>query len=184
MVYDLSRDLYESAKPVQKQGVFQKIEDNFGTRTNHGYLDYWMTSVALLSSTDEDHDVNSAHSGVLPNRPPVFLVCTHADEPFGKKNPFDQAAEVFGSLENKPYTSHLHDFFVVDNTKSGLESECPEVVRLRETIVAIAKELPQMREVIPIKWLKYEKALQLTLGEGHKWIYFEHAKRIASEVFT
>ncbi|XP_068743817.1 uncharacterized protein [Montipora capricornis] len=185
LVYDLSRDPYERAQPVKKQGVFKKTEDKLSTRPNQDYLDYWMTSVASLSSPDEDHAEYSTTSTsvVIPKKlPPVFLVCSHADEPCGGNNPFDLAVEVFGTLETKPYMTQLYDVFVVDNTKAGLESECPEVVRLRESIVAVAKELPQLKEVIPVKWLRYEKALQGTLDEGHRWIYFEHAKRIASEV--
>ncbi|XP_068692367.1 uncharacterized protein [Montipora capricornis] len=185
LVYDLSRDPSERAKPVKKQGVFKKTEDKYSTRTNHDYLDYWMTSVALLSSPGEDHAVHSAStSTVLPKTlPPVFLVCTHADEPYGGEDPNDVAGEVLEKLVGKPYMTHLcDDPILVDNTKAGLESECPGVVRLRDEIVAVAKELPQMKEVIPVKWLGYEKALQKTLDEGHRWIYFEHAKRIASEV--
>ena len=70
----------------------------------------------------------------------------------------------------------------MDNTKSGGRKECPEVQRLRETILAVAKELPQIKEIIPIKWLKYEKALQGVLDEGRKCITIEVAKQIASEV--
>ena len=69
----------------------------------------------------------------------------------------------------------------MDNTKSGLESECPEVVRLRNEVLAIAKELPQMKEAIPIKWLKFEKEIQAASKEGHKWISLETATSIASE---
>ena len=72
--------------------------------------------------------------------------------------------------------------FVVDNTKSGMEMECSEVQRPRESILDFAKELPHTREDIPIKWLKYEKALQGILAEGHKCITLEHAEQIAFEV--
>ena len=90
---------------------------------------------------------------------------------------------MFGSLQSKLYKSFLYDdVFVVDNRKSGLEFECSEVTRLREKLLAVAKELPQMKEVIPIKWLKYEKAIQVAVEEGHKWISLERAKHIASEV--
>ena len=57
--------------------------------------------------------------------------------------------------------------FNVDNNKSGLKTECPEVKRLRESILAVAMELPQTKESIPIKWLKYEEALQVVLDEGY-----------------
>ena len=51
--------------------------------------------------------------------------------------------------------------------------------RLRESIRAVAKELPQMKEFIPLKWLKFEKMLQVFLNNGHKWISIERAKKIA-----
>ena len=120
----------------------------------------------------------------MPDRlPPVLLVCTHADIPYGGGDSATLANEVFGSLQTKPYETHLyHDVFVVDNTKSGNESECLEVQRLREEVLNVAKELPQMKEAIPIKWLRYEKALQVLEEDGHKCIPLEHAKQIASEV--
>ena len=185
LVYDLSRDAEQSAEPVKKQGVFEQIEEKSCSKTNLDYIDYWMSSVFSQSSRIEDHDLYSAStSTVLPKTlPPVFLVCTHSDQPFDGKDPSELAIKLYGSLETKPYSTQLYDVvFVVDNTKSGMETECSEVQRLRESILAVAKELPHTKEDIPIKWLKYENALQVVLDEGHKWITFEHAKRIASEV--
>ena len=185
LVYDLSRDPSESAQPVKKQGVFEQIEEKSCTKTNLDYLDYWMTSVSSQPGQIENHDFcSAATSTVLPKTlPPVFLVCTHSDRPFGGKDPSALAIKVYGSLKTKSYGEQLfHDVFIVDNTKSGKQKECPEVKRLREKILAVAMELPQTRENIPIKWLKYEEALQLVLDDGHKCITIEHAKRIASEV--
>ncbi|XP_044175060.1 uncharacterized protein LOC122958332 isoform X2 [Acropora millepora] len=184
LVYDLSRDPEESGQPVKRHGVYEKIEET-SKKTNLDYLDFWMTTVSSQSSPLEDHDLYSAStSKVLPKRvPPVFLVCTHSDQPFGGKDRFELANKVYGFLETKSYGTQLYDgVFVVDNTKSGVETECPEVQRLRESILDVAKELPHTREVIPIKWLRYEKALQVTLAEGHKCITIEHAEQIASEV--
>ena len=93
------------------------------------------------------------------------------------------AREVFGSLETKPYKNQLYkDVFVVDNTKSGSKSECSEVKRLWEKVVAVAKELPQMKEDYPIKWLRFEKALQTKVKDGKKWISLEDTKQIASKM--
>ena len=185
LVYDLSRDPEESAEAVKKQGVFERIEEKSCAKTNLDYLDYWMTSVSSQSSRIEDHDLYSAStSAVLPKTLPlVFLVCTHSDQPFGGNDPSELAIKVYGSLKTKSYGGQLfHTVFKVDNTKSGKQKECPEVKRLRESILAVAMELPQTKEDIPIMWLKYEKALQAVLDEGHKWITIEHAKQIASEV--
>ena len=144
-----------------------------------------MTSVACLSSQNEARQENpGSKSEVLPERlPPVFLVCTHADKPHGGADPFALAHEIFDSLQKKPYSGQLVEHvYVVDNTKSGSQSECAEVIRLRQDVLAVAKELPQTKEAIPIKWLKYENALQATAKEeGLNWISLETAKQIASQ---
>ncbi len=183
LVHDLSRNPHDNANPLVKQGMFKTIEDNFSLKTNLDYLDFWMTSVASLSSQSGKQPA-SPNSVVTPEKlPPVFLVCTHADDPHGSEDPRALANEIFDFLQNKPYQAHLYeDVFVVDNTKSGGKSECPEVLRLRQEILAVAEELPQMKEAIPIKWLQYEKALQVMKEDGIQWIYLERAKEIASEV--
>ena len=182
LVYDLSRDPYEIAKPVVKQGLYNKILYSYGTKINLDYLNFWMTSVASLAAETEEQFVRLDRIQVKV--PPVFLVCTHADEPNRGADPFALAREVFGSLQTKRFRNHIYeDVFVVDNTKSaGLGAECSEVTRLRKELLAVAKELPQTKEAIPIKWLKYERALQGTVRDGHKWISLLVAKEIASEV--
>ena len=182
LVNDLSQNPSEKAKPVVKQGMYGKLPDSFGLKTNFDYLDFWMSSIASLASKEES-DQEYVKSDVLPEKlPAVFLVCTHADTPYkSQSDPTTLAREVFGSLRNKPYKFHLHDLFVVDNTMSGHGSECPEVRRLRQELLAVSKELPQMKEVIPMKWLKYEKELQAMKECGKKWIGRDTAKTIASE---
>ena len=183
LTYDLSRDPYEIALPLKRQEMFEVIEDRIGTRTNLDYLDYWMTSISSVSSQGKDHEVRTAStSPLLPETlPPVFLVCTHADQPSGGKDSGVLAHEVYGKLQERSYSTHLCGKFEVDNTKSGEKPECPGVSRLRESIRAVAKELPQMKEFIPIKWLKFEKMLQVFLSNGRKWITIEHAKQIAND---
>ena len=70
---------------------------------------------------------------------------------------------------------------MVDNSKSGGESECPEVLLLCQTVCSVAEELPQMKDAIPIRWLQYEKALHVIKEEGYRWISFQRAKQVASE---
>jgi len=111
-------------------------------------------------------------------------VCTHADEPYiSTTNSRDLALEIYGFLGTKSYREHLYkDVFVVDNTKSGSKDECKEVIRLRDEVCAVGKELLQIKEEIPLKWLKYENALQcLTKRTDRKWITLNEAKEIASK---
>ena len=182
LVYDLSRNPHDKANPLVRQGMFKKIEDNFSLKTNLDYLDFWMTSVASLACQSGQQPVSSDSVVIPAALPPVFLVCTHSDEPYGGEDPCTVANGIFHFLQNKPYSVHLFEHvFVVDNTKSGGKSECSEVSRLRQNVLAVAKDLPQMKEAIPIKWLQFEKALQVT-KERHEWITLETAKEIASEV--
>ena len=181
LVNDLSRHLHDKAKSVMKQGMFTKLQDSFRLKTNADYLDFWMSSVASLAIQDESHS-KKTKSDLLPELPPVFLVCTHADKPCDGGDPRELGRMVFGHLQTKPYKTHLHDVFIVDNTKSGHELECPEVLRLRQEIRTVAKELPHMKEAVPIKWLKFEKEMQAKKDEGNKWISLEETKEVAREV--
>ena len=181
LVNDLSRHLHHKAKSVMKQGMFTKSQDSFRFKTNADYLDFWMSSVASFAIQDESNS-RETKSDWLPELPPVFLVCTHADKPFDGRDPRKLGNEVFGHLQTKPYQNHIHDVFIVDNTKSGHELGCPEVLRLRQEIRAVAEELPHMKEAVPIKWLKFEEVMQAKKDEGNSWIFLEEAKETAWEV--
>ena len=182
LAYDLSLDPHAIARPVVKQGLFEELQDNFNQKTNLDYLDFWLASVASLASQDKHNDME-LDSEVLPKKlPAVFLVCTHADQPHNGCDPITLARKIFGALKRKPYGVHLRGVFAVDNTKSGSGSECQNVVRLREKVLAVAKDLPHANEDIPIKWLKYEKALEMLKNNGYKWISLAQAKHVMSKV--
>ena len=178
LVYDLSLNPHDEAKPLVKSGVYKKTLESFSSlKTNLDYLEFWMKSIASLSSQGE-----CLSSELLPEKlPPVFLVCTHADTPYCGRDPKDLTIEIFGLLKNKPFGCHLHDVpFFVDNTRlRNNNSECSQVQLLRKELVSVAKELPLTHDTIPIKWLKFEKALQVAKKSGHKSITLETAKDIA-----
>ena len=84
LVYDLSLNPDDKAKPLVKQGLYEENQESFHLKTNFDYLDLWMTSVASFGDRPEA----ALASDVLPKKlPPVFLVCTHADKPYGRGNP-------------------------------------------------------------------------------------------------
>ena len=182
LVSDLSRDPGERAILPVKTGLFEGKVDIDCNKTNLDYLDFWMSAIYSLVSPDvlssQETTPNASH--VLPRRlPPVFLVCTHADKPSDGSNARDLALEMYGTLLCKRYREHLYkDVFVVDNTKFGGEEECVEVRRLREEVLAVAKEMELTKEEIPVKWLRYENKLR---KKHDKWITHEEAKRIAFE---
>ena len=180
LVYDLSLNPDDEPKPVLKQGVYEESEESYNIKTNFDYLDFWMRSVASLARGQaEGSRLEETPSVKLP---PVFLVCTHADKPYGHGDPEKLARKIFGYLKRKPYGAHLCDVFWIDNTSLSVNnSDCPEVVRLRQEIFAVAKELPFINETIPINWLKFEKALLAKKEVGNKRISLESAKDIAKK---
>ena len=181
LVYNLNLNPNAKAKRLVEQEVSDESQDSFNLKTNLDYLDFWMNSLASLATYPEGKDMD-AESEVLPKRlPMVFLVCTHADKPYEGRDARKLAAQVYRSLKERPYGAHLYGLYCVDNTKSGCESECQEVGRLRKDVLAVAKKLPHIKEVIPVKWLKYEKTLQCWKKGGYNFISLETAKRIANQ---
>ena len=82
--------------------------------------------------------------------------------------------------KEKAVWCHLCDVFWIDNTSLGVKnSDCPEIVRLRQEIIAVAKKLPFIDETIPINWLKFGEALQAKKVMGNKSISLQTAKDIA-----
>ena len=168
---DLSRNPYEEAGTLVRKGLNRNKDDIGCRQTNLHDLDFWLSSVySLFSSNATPQDI-----------PTVFLVCTHADKPYRGTDPRALANDIYRFLRAKTHGEHLlKDVFVVDNTKSGSESECPEVMRLREKLLTVAKCLPHMKETFPLKWLKYENVLQCLRNEKYKYITIEKAREIAS----
>lgn len=179
MAYDLRKDPTEIATPLLKEDVFDRKEDLNCTKTNKDYLRVWLSSVASLGMID----LSSKGSEKLPRRlPPVISVCTHAD--LCGKDAKDRARKIYGTLrsETKPYGEHLYKkYFFVDNTRSGTTDECPEVQRLRKELLAVVTELPQLRQKIPPKWLRFEEALNDKKTKGQPFISLEEARRVARD---
>ena len=178
LVYDLSLNPRKVAEPLVKRGLYKKtLESCSSLKTNLDYLEFWMKSVASLASQGE-----CLSSELLPKKlPPVFLVCTHADKPHCNSDPKELAIKIFGALKKKPFGCHLHNVpFFVDNTRlQNNKPECSQVQLLRKELVSVAKQLPLTHDSIPIKWLKFEKTLQVAKKRGHKCISLEEAKEIA-----
>ena len=180
---DLSRNPYKKADTVVRQGLYKTHEDSCCNKTNLDYLDFWLSSVYSLVDPDAFGQDTCPSEATTARLPPVFFVCTHADEPYrSATDPRGLALDIFGFLRTKPYKSHLfEDVFVVDNTKSGSENECPEVVRLREKLRCVAQSLPQAREAIPLKWLRFEHILRVLRENHYKWMPINEARQIATD---
>ena len=179
---DLSRNPHDKADTLVRKGLYRNKED-ICNKTNLDYLDFWLSSVYSLVGPDTIGQDTSPSDTTTARLPPVFFVCTHADEPYcSTTDPRDLAVDIYGFLRSKPYKSHLFkDVFVVDNTKSGSRNGCPEVTRLREKLLSVAQGLPQLKEAIPLKWLKFENILRLLREDNCKLMAIGEARQIATD---
>lgn len=175
LVYDLNKDPHVTADFIEKEGQFERKEDSNCRKTNEDYLHFWLSSVSALESQTTRHSEPSSF-GKLPL---VILVCTHAD--LAGEAAEEKARKIYGSLQAKPYKEHLFSkYFIVDNTKSGSDDECKNVQKLRNELLALAKELLQ-RQTIPINWLRFEEALKCKLGENVWFVTLAEAREIARD---
>ncbi|XP_067041874.1 uncharacterized protein [Acropora muricata] len=151
--YNLKKDLLATADPCVKQGVHKIRLDNANNETNLDNLLSWLVSVHNIRSADNK---NVAHQGKkLPYlQPPVIIVGTHLDQPFEEVNTMEEPIKK--SFANKEYEQHVTvPFFAVDN-----ETENDEGVKtLRQRIIKILKEEPHMGKEVPLRWFKFEKAV-------------------------
>ena len=172
LIYDMSRDPNEV-----KSSIVSRQGNDYSAQSHFDNLEFWLSSISLLAVE------NNGIENLSTKLPTVFLVCTHADKPFNGGDAKVLAKQLLDSLQNKPFSGHLYtDVFAVDNTKSGSKRECPEIVRLRKEVRAVAEQLLQRKEEIPIKWLKYEQTLQAMREDGCKYLLLDEAKQIACEV--
>ena len=79
---DLSRNPYKKADTLVRQGLFKTQEDSCCNKTNLDYLDFWLSSVYSLVGPDAIGQDTSPSETTTARLPPVFFVCTHADEPY------------------------------------------------------------------------------------------------------
>ena len=73
LVYDLSLDPYGKAGPLEKQGVYKAIPESANLKTNIDYLNFWMTSVASLTCSEEE----CCSSDVLPKKLCTVAICNN-----------------------------------------------------------------------------------------------------------
>ena len=181
----VTHPLYLSTRRIYylTYNLSQDPAETIGEGNNRSYLEDWMFLISSLVPRDEEPGETPA-SDMLPGKsiPPVFLVCTHSDAPYRNVQANELSREISESLQTTLHGQRLFDVFMVNNTRPGSEQECSEITRLKTEIVNIAKKLPEMNELIPIKWLKYEKAIAEKVGEGCKWISLDDSRDIAFDI--
>ena len=146
LVHNLSKDLSAQAEPCARQGTVDIALENPTNQTNLDNLLSWLVSMHCIRPTTDEADNQTGNPLCL--RPPVFIVGTHADEPF--EDIMETEKCIKRSLLGKTYEQHVvRPFFAVDNTGSlsdyGVQS-------LQNKIMEVLKQEPYMGEKVPIRY--------------------------------
>ncbi|XP_067017530.1 uncharacterized protein [Acropora muricata] len=159
LVYNLNKNLLARAEPCVRQGVIESSLDNPNNETNLDNLLSWLVSVHNIRSSAKK---NVAHQRKKPSylQPPVIIVGTNLDQPFEEVNTMEE--RIKKSIVDKKYMKHVTaPFFAVDNKTESDES----VQTLRQRIIEILKEEPYMGEEVPLRWFKFERAVDALVAK-------------------
>ena len=159
LVCNLSKSLYDTAKPCVRQGSLNVDLDNPNAETNLENLLSWLSTVHSVAQmrreTCDDPEGNLPHL-----RPPVIIVGTHADKPF--EDIETMKTEIQNAIAGKDYEQHVvRPIFSIDNTAKLIESKIKKVFRkdesidkiraLRTKIMEVLREEPYIGESIPVR---------------------------------
>ena len=146
LVYNLSKNLVATAEPCVRQGMNDIRLENPNNETNLDNLLSWLVSVHSIRS---DTNKNVPHQGTKLSylRPPVLIVGTNLDQPFGDVETTEK--HIKKSVLGKEYAKHVRaPYFRVDNTTENNEG----VQKLRHKIMEVLKDEPYMPQEVPLRY--------------------------------
>ncbi|XP_074630317.1 uncharacterized protein LOC141889063 isoform X2 [Acropora palmata] len=176
LVYNLNKNLLATAEPCVRQGVNNIKLDNANNETNLDNLLSWLVSVHNIRSAAKE---NVAHQGKKLSylQPPVIIVGTNLDQPFEEVNTMEQ--RIKESLEYKEYERHVTaPFFAVDNKTENDEG----VQKLRQRIIEILKNEPYMGEEVPLRWFKFERAVDALVAKQTYFMDFDQLLSVIRQI--
>lgn len=179
LVYNLSKNVIAEAEPCVRQGIHDIVRKNLNNETNLENLLSWLVSIHSIRATVGEASGNFENQGTrLPYlRPPVFIVGTNADQPFGSTKESEKCIQM--SISGKTYEKHvIRPFFVVDNTKSQSDEG---IQKLQKRIMEVLKQEPYMGEEVPLRYggVKYSaSSLDFGLFQATVVQYRRSTKRI------
>ena len=146
LVYDLSKELKNTAQPYVRQGVLDTPLENPNGETNLDNLLSWLVSVSTMCS--KTPKMNSIKEEDLPYlRPPIFIVGTHADKPF--QDIKEMELQIQREISGKDYECHVvRPFFSVDNTRGSFGDG---VGAFQKRMIEVLKQEPYMGEEVPAR---------------------------------
>ena len=147
LVYNLNKPLEAEAQPSFKRENCEVRLRNPNSETNLDNLMSWLASVSTMCSQqtkagkEEERELEYL-------RPPVFIVGTHADEPY-KSNIKDIESQIQKAISGKSFANHvIRPFFAISN-KSGSDEK--QLVDLKDKIMEVLKQEPYMGEELPLR---------------------------------
>ena len=161
LVYNLSKELKNTAQPCARQGVLDTPLKNPNGETNLENLLSWLVSVSTMcSKTPKMDDIKEKDLPYI--RPPVFIIGTHADKPCQdiKKMELQIQSEISG----KDYGRHvIRPLFSIDNTQG---SSGDGVGALQKKMIEELKREPYMGEEVPLRYVLLLRTPQTEM----KWV--------------
>ena len=168
LVYNLNKNLLATAEPRARQGIIDIPLDNPNDESNLDNLLSWLVSVHCIRS---DTNRNVAHKGAEQSylRPPVIIVGTNSDQPFGDVETTEK--HIKKSILNKEYEGHvIAPFFAVNNTTENDEG----VQNLRHKVMKVLKDEPYMGEELPLRYEGQFYPISLTFACRNQFILESH----------
>ena len=159
LVCNLSKSLHDTAQPCVRQGKHNFTLDNPNAETNLENLLSWLSTVHSITQMTGETCVDAG--GTLPHlRPPVIIVCTHADKPF--EDIATMKLKIQEAIAGKKYERHVvRPIFSIDNTAKLIQRRLEKVFRkdkniddiqeLRDKIMEVLRQEPYMGERIPAR---------------------------------
>ena len=147
LVYNLNKELEAEAQPSFKRENCEVRLRNPNSETNLDNLMSWLASVSTMCSKQKNADPKKERE-LEYLRPPVFIVGTHADEPY-KSNIKDIESQIQKAIFGKSFANHvIRPFFAISN-KSGSDEK--QLVALQDKIIEVIKQEPYMGEELPLR---------------------------------
>ena len=147
LVCNLNKSLDAEAQPSFKRGNREVPLRNPNSETNLDNLMSWLASVSTMCSNQNKADTKEGRE-LEYLRPPVFIVGTHADDPY-KSNIKDIESQIQKAISGKSFANHvIRPFFAISN-KSGSDEK--QLVALQDKIIDVIKQEPYMGEELPLR---------------------------------
>lgn len=159
LVCNFSKGLNDPAPPCVRQGALDEHLEKPNDQTNLDDLLSWLVSVSAVCPSKQ----GIAEVELPYDRPPVFIVGTHADKPF--KNIKEMIFEIRKAVWRKRYARHVMPHYIsIDNTRSSSNTGVDE---LKEEIMKVLKQEPYMGKKIPVRYINLHSEIIFNPTGGH-----------------